>query len=264
MSHVTILRCRSMSIRQSGRVLNGNWLYVCWCFWRMDVAAWDPGCFFDPRTVGWPYPPYPVPWNKKPDGTYKKPDGTKPDHRCLKEVLALGYHRFCRFRLFCHGQIRPVRVRGWRLHQGLEPGVITYNATISACQKSDRWQEVGAINGGFHQWLYSNGYGWFMKWKIILKSYLNAWKLAQHHFRKPFHMFRIVSRFKGLDRLKEALFLVTESPGIGKRLMLCCCCIQCFHSHRPCNWCMMQKRSISKWTWSPTTQPSAHVTWCRK
>ena len=69
-----------------------------------------------------------------------------------------------------------------RLHQGLESGVITYNATISACQKSDRWQEVGAINGGFHQWLYPNGYGWFMKWKIILKSYLNAMKTGPAPF----------------------------------------------------------------------------------
>ena len=45
--HVT---CHDSSVSihvdpRSGRVLNGNWLYVCWCFWRLDVAAWDPGFF---------------------------------------------------------------------------------------------------------------------------------------------------------------------------------------------------------------------------
>ena len=64
------------------------------------------------------------------------------------------------------------------LHQGLEPGVITYNATISACQKSDRWQEVGAINGGF-PWLYPNS------WMVMDglwngKSYLNGLKCHEN------------------------------------------------------------------------------------
>ena len=30
---------------------------------------------------------------------------------------------------------------------GLEPQIITYNASISACQKADRWQEAGDLVG---------------------------------------------------------------------------------------------------------------------